>query len=139
MVKDALFAILSAELRLSKHFSIKEFFVSTCAVTNNIDNVPPTYKKLTEVLSNLHKLAQTLELIRASNGNAPIYITSGYRCPKLNELVNGAFYSTHKDGLAADITCKDIKHLAESIEWLELPVYWYANYEKNYIHINLKL
>lgn len=139
MVKDALLAILNADIHLSKHFRLCEFFESYVGVINNINNCPPTYKKLSEVLGNLQKLAEKLEIVRAANGDKPIYVTSGYRCPKINQLVNGAFYSTHMDGLAADITCSDLKHLAESIEWLELPVYWYADYKKNYIHINLKL
>lgn len=139
MVKDALKCLLDAKFKLSKHFCLWEFFYSYVADDNNINNCPPTYKKLTEVLINLQKLAETLEIVRAANGNKPLYITSGYRCSKVNKLVNGAFYSTHMDGLAADITCPDLHHLAESIEWLELPVYWYADYKKNYIHINLKL
>lgn len=139
MVKDALQCLLDADLKLSKHFCLGEFFRSAAAKTNHIDNVPPTYKKLTEVLRNLQKLTEILELVRAANGNIPIFVTSGYRCPKLNDIVNGAFYSTHKDGLAADITCADLHHLAETIEWLDLPIYWYADYEKNYIHINIKL
>ena len=33
----------------------------------------------------------------------PIYVTSGYRCPKLNKAVNGAPNSQHMRGEAADI------------------------------------
>lgn len=138
MVRDAFFSIDSANLKLSKHFKLREFFNSQVAIDNSITNCPPTYKKLGVVLANLQNLADTLEIIRAANDDKLLIVTSGYRCPKLNELVNGNMYSLHKEGAAADITCKDLRHLAETIEWLDLPIKWYANYEKNYIHVQLK-
>lgn len=138
MVKDALKSILSAQLRLSKHFTFNEFFNSFVAAENGIENVPPTYKKLGVVLANLQHVANALEIIRAANKDEAIIVTSGYRCPKLNDLVNGHMYSLHKEGAAADITCKDLRHLAETIEWLDLPIKWYADYKKNYIHVQLK-
>lgn len=138
MVKDAFYIILNANLRLSKHFKLVEFFNSDVALDNSIINCPPTYKKLGVVLANLQSLADTLEIIRAANDDKLLFVTSGYRCPKLNDLVNGHMYSLHKEGAAADITCKDLRHLAETIEWLDLPIKWYANYEKNYIHVQLK-
>lgn len=138
MVKDALKSILSARLTLSKHFVLNEFFNSFVADENAVENVPPTYKKLGVVLSNLQLVANTLEIIRAANDDKAIVITSGYRCPKLNELVNGNMYSLHQEGAAADITCKDLRHLAETIEWLDLPIKWYADYDKKYIHVQLK-
>jgi hypothetical protein len=43
-----------------------------------------------------------LDPLRARYGH-PIYVSSGYRCPKLNKAVNGAINSQHMRGEAADI------------------------------------
>jgi hypothetical protein len=43
-----------------------------------------------------------LDPLRARYGH-PIYVSSGYRCPKLNNAVNGALNSQHMRGEAADI------------------------------------
>ena len=55
-----------------------------------------------EVLRNLKKLAQELEVIRAEVGK-PIIINSGYRSPEHNAKVGGVKDSMHLTGKAADI------------------------------------
>lgn len=58
------------------------------------------------------RLIELLENIRADLGGTPIRITSGYRCPKYNDLpkrkggVGGARSSQHKLGTAADIVVR---------------------------------
>ena len=42
-----------------------------------------------------------LDLVRA-HIEKPIYINSGYRCKKLNEIIGGVTNSMHTKGLAAD-------------------------------------
>ncbi len=75
--------------------------------TNNINIAP--YFKLSEfacpcckrvmlhpkLLAKLMELRNTLE--------RPVYITSGYRCPRYNQKVGGVANSYHLIGLAADI------------------------------------
>lgn len=53
-----------------------------------------------------HLLA-VLELVRLKF-NAPVIVTSGYRCEDHNENVGGAPTSKHLDGIAADIKVKGV-------------------------------
>lgn len=140
MVSDALKTLLNADLPLSRNFRIKEFFLSASAENRGIVNCPPTYTKLTKVLKNLQKLADILEIVRAANQSKPVFVTSGYRCPKLNELLQGHPFSYHMHGAAADITAKDFSYLAEACEWLyadSKDVDIDINREKKYVHIEI--
>ena len=81
-----------------KYFSLDELCASATALREGIDNRPP---KCAYHL--LHVLVdQLLDPIRKAWG-APIMVTSGYRCPRLNELVGGVTHSHHILGCAADI------------------------------------
>lgn len=83
---------------LSNHFSYNELVNSATAKRLGIDNTPGT-KELIE----LKKLCvSVLEPIRLY-WNAPVVVTSGYRCPKLNKAVKGSPTSQHVFGQAADI------------------------------------
>jgi zinc D-Ala-D-Ala carboxypeptidase len=58
---------------------------------------PPAVARL-----NLRRVAVDLfEPARAMVG--PLLVTSGYRCPELNERVGGARHSAHMDGRALDV------------------------------------
>lgn len=83
-------------MRLSEHFTLDEFIRSDKAAELGIDNYPPP-----EVLLNLQWLAGNMEAVRALFGD-PIIITSGYRCPQLNQAVGGVVHSDHVRGMAAD-------------------------------------
>jgi zinc D-Ala-D-Ala carboxypeptidase len=83
---------------LTPHFSLDELVHSDTATARGIDNTLPD-----ELLPNVQGVAEMLERIR-SVLNAPISISSGYRCPTLNKAVGGAVTSDHLLGLAADIT-----------------------------------
>jgi hypothetical protein len=52
-------------------------------------------------------IENVLDPLREQYGH-PIYVSSGYRCPKLNNAVNGAINSQHMRGEAADIYAKGI-------------------------------
>ena len=68
-----------------------------------------------EVIENLNALVEcVLDPLRERYGK-PIYVTSGYRCPKHNKEVSGAYNSQHMYGEAADIHCDDNKKLAKLI------------------------
>lgn len=111
------------EERLTQHFTIGELCVSQDAARLGIDNTPPP-----EIVRNLLRLAALLERVRALLGNAPILVSSGYRCPALNAKVGGSKGSAHMAGLAADFTApgygnvyKTARTIAESeIEYDQL-------------------
>lgn len=85
-------------MRLSPNFQLAEFVVSREAAARGIDNTPPP-----ALLDNLRKVAEALEEIRDRVlAGAPIAITSGYRCSRLNAAVGGSPSSAHVEGLAAD-------------------------------------
>lgn len=73
--------------KVSDHFKVKEFACHDGSDTIFIDNELPV----------------VLEKIREKFGNKPIHINSGYRTEAYNAKTNGAKYSQHKYGCAADI------------------------------------
>ncbi|MGC4076269.1 MAG: D-Ala-D-Ala carboxypeptidase family metallohydrolase [Rubrivivax sp.] len=85
--------------RLSPHFYLSEFTHSQAAVRLGLDNSPPA-----AAVSNLRRLAQVLESVRTSLGNAPILVSSGFRSTAVNAAVGGAPSSAHLSGCAVDFT-----------------------------------
>jgi zinc D-Ala-D-Ala carboxypeptidase len=84
-------------MNLTLHFSLSELTASAKAAKVGIDNTPAP-----ELLPRLVLLAELLERIR-ERLDAPVIVTSGYRCPKLNRAVGGVTSSDHTQGHAADI------------------------------------
>ncbi len=93
-------------MQLTEHFTLSEFVRSETATNKHIDNTPAQ-----EVVDNLRALCRNvLEPARVAFG-APIYITSGYRCPALNKAVGGKPTSQHLRGEAADLQVRGVKNL----------------------------
>ena len=88
---------IDLNLRLSPHFTLKEFTLSGTAIAHNIGNTP--HKEHVERLKALCE--NVLEPLRRRFG--VIRITSGYRCAELNARVGGSPSSQHMRGEAADI------------------------------------
>ena len=84
-------------MKLTDHFSLKEFTDSAKAQKLGIENKPTL-----EHIKNLKRLSEKLEIVREGL-NKIITITSGYRCPALNKAVGGEKTSKHLEGNAADI------------------------------------
>lgn len=82
-----------------KYFTIRELTKSATATRKGIDNTPTKEieKSLIALINNV------LDPLREKWG-APIRVSSGYRCPKLNKVIGGAAGSQHMKGEAADIT-----------------------------------
>lgn len=85
-------------MNLTSHITLEELIHSDLATRKGIDNAPDA-----EVQSCLQLLANGLERVRLIL-SVPLYISSGYRSPKLNAAVGGAKVSAHMKGLAADFT-----------------------------------
>ena len=89
-------------MKLSQHFSLEELVASETATRQGIDNTPSA-----GTLTNLIRLAETLERARRALNGHPMTITSGYRSEELNRVVGGSANSMHCLGLAADFLCPD--------------------------------
>ena len=110
-----------------KHFTISEMLKSNTAIRQCLWNGANL-----EAEENLRALVdEVLDPLRVRYGK-PIKVNSGYRCPKLNQLVNGAANSQHMKGEAADITAgspEENLKLARMIE--EAGKFDQLIYEKN--------
>lgn len=129
-------------MNLSKNFTLEEMVFSQTAIDNGIDNTPSQ-----EVIDKLTLLCNDiLQPIRDKYGDV-VFVSSGYRCDELNELVHGSPTSQHKYGEAADIhtksdTARDNRKLfyliKEMIEKKEIVVGQLINEDNyNWIHISL--
>lgn len=120
-----------------KYFSMTELTKSATANRRGIDNTPSE-----EIRHNLTLLVERiLDPLREAWG-APIIVTSGYRCPKLNKAVGGAKTSQHMYGQAADIrtvsdTAADNRRLFNLIQELKLPYDQLIDeYGYNWVHVS---
>jgi len=105
-------------MQLSKHFSLEEFTRSERAEALEILNEPAP-----EDLENLIVFCQDImEPLRELTG-VPISISSGYRCPDLNDEVGGSHSSYHVSGLAADIHAVGLTplELARLLDHADIP------------------
>jgi zinc D-Ala-D-Ala carboxypeptidase len=81
---------LASSARLTPHFTAGELRADTPGITPTAAN-------------NLVQVAAFLEVLRATFGDRPIKVTSGYRSPARNAAVGGVPTSDHVAGLAADV------------------------------------
>lgn len=84
---------------LSPNFSCNEGVFSSTAIRKGIDNTPPE-----NVLSNMRVAALGMEDVRRMMGH-PCHVDSWFRCPLLNEAVNGDPKSGHMLGWCIDFIC----------------------------------
>ena len=95
------------------YFTIKEMTKSQTAKVYHIDNTPTE-----EIIENLKKVMYVLDMIRVHMGK-PIFVNSGYRCRKLNDIVGGVHESMHTRGLAADFRTNRIEDIDKMFEFLK--------------------
>lgn len=80
-----------------RYFTYQEFEDSATARRDGIDNtLPPSARQMVTIL--VEKLLDPLRWVWGK----PIVVSSGYRCPTLNDSVRGAKHSHHLLGCAAD-------------------------------------
>lgn len=120
-----------------KYFTIPELTKSATASRRKIDNTPSA-----TVIANLTALVDNiLDPLREAWG-APIIVTSGYRCVRLNAAVGGVKTSQHMLGQAADIRTvsdkpADNKRLFDLIVKLGLPYDQLIDeYGYNWVHVS---
>jgi uncharacterized protein YcbK (DUF882 family) len=106
---------------IALHFNLSEF---ACPCCNRVMLHPKLLVKLIELRKILER---------------PVYITSGYRCPKYNHQIGGVVNSYHRIGLAADIQVKDISLIdllgcAEKIDFNGIGLYE----KKNFLHLDVR-
>lgn len=117
------------------YFNIKEMTNSQTAESYHIDNTPTK-----EVVENLKKVMYILDIVRTYIGK-PIFVNSGYRCKKLNEIVGGVQKSMHTKGLAADFRTEKKEDINTMFEFLKknqkkFKIIELLNY-KTFIHIGV--
>jgi uncharacterized protein YcbK (DUF882 family) len=92
-----------ANKKIGQHFKVREFACKDGSQVVFVDDY----------------LVSILDILRNQVGK-PVYITSGYRTPARNKKVDGAKYSYHMRGMAADIriegmTAKEIANKLNKI------------------------
>ena len=120
---------------LTSHFTLEEFIASEYAARNNIDNTPPE-----QIRENLRRTAMVMEDVRSALGNKSIYITSGYRCSKLNKAVGSKPTSAHVNGLACDFKCPSYgtpKEIIEALQCTNIPYDQLIMEFNSWVHIGL--
>ena len=81
-----------------KYFTLEELLKSDKALSSKVPNLPSW-----EVIEHLLELAEFLDQLRAAYGK-PIYVSSGFRCPRLNTLVGGVPNSVYATDIAGFIS-----------------------------------
>lgn len=121
------------ESKITLHFSWEEYTRSDTAKAHHIHNAITDW----DVRDNAIALFENVvEPARDAYGE-PTFITSGFRCKELNELVGGVENSQHPLGEAVDVTCSDLRRFAETIIKLRLP-FDQLGIANNYLHISHK-
>lgn len=123
-----------------KYFTFRELLRSEIAIKNDILNLPLWYREY-HVYNNLEKLVEKLLDPIRERFATPVIITSGYRCERLNKLVNGVKDSQHREGKAADFYFADFTtremtqaffEIAEGYDFDQLIYYK----KRHFIHIS---
>lgn len=100
-------------MKYPKYFQLSEFIVSDTAIKKKIENCP-NWTELEHVI----EVALFMDDMRDAYGE-PIYVSSGFRCDKLNKAVGGSKTSVHKIGYAVDFYIQGgTKAMDEFFEWV---------------------
>lgn len=121
-------------MKLTDNFELEEFLISQTAARHGISMDPPV-----DVEDNLRRLCvDILQPLREDLGR-PIVVSSGYRPPKLNQLIGGSPTSAHMDGRAADISVPGMTPLAvaERIRDMNLPYDQVIHEFGKWVHVGI--
>ena len=123
-------------MNLSRHVTIQEFSYSPTAIKKSINNV----MNATQVQNAIQLCENVFEPLR-KHLNAPIKISSGFRCEQLNKLIGGASGSQHTKGEAFDLELTDRKLFDWIIKNVEADQYIYEfgnDAHANWFHISYR-
>ena len=131
-------------MKITNNFTLEEIEYSETAVRNGfINKVPPDGFTIMETLFKC-----VMQPLREATGG--IIVTSGYRSPRINELVGGSYKSQHiykySDGAACDFvsSLKRINNikLVNMIIQLDLPfdqliLEYPSSYNGGWVHVSI--
>ena len=117
-------------------FTVDELVRSKKAVEANIVNTTDK-ESLSNLLFTISQLDKVRELLKH-----PMYISSGYRCDALNNLVGGAKDSYHLRGLAVDFVCPAFGSSTQVVDAIinsgieyDMLILEYPNKPNSWVHI----
>lgn len=119
--------------KISKKFTWEEFTKSDTAKAHHINNAITDW----DVRDNAVALFDNLVQPARDAYGEPVFVTSGFRCKELNELVGGVDDSQHQYGEAVDVTCSDLRRFAKLIIEQKLP-FDQMGLANSYIHLSHK-
>lgn len=85
-------------MKLSKNLTLRECTKSLTAKRLGLENKPDTPQ-----VTNLELVAKHIFQPLRDHFDCPIYVSSGYRSPKLNSVIGGSPTSQHVQGRALDL------------------------------------
>ena len=109
-------------VRLTPHFTLEEM-THTDVKLGYVDRQRQTQPDAA-VMANLRRVCRWLERLRErwneryGDGDDPVVVNSGYRCPELNRLVGGCTTSNHLTGCAADLRVSGKEQLVRYVTLL---------------------
>lgn len=108
----------------------KEDRCKDCRLTQAVQRMPNGIDENIEAL-----VAEVMDPARRKLGK-PVFINSGFRCPRHNAAVGGVPNSQHVRGEAADLHCEDNRRLAKII--VELGKFDQVILYPTFIHVSWK-
>lgn len=85
-------------MKLSKNLSLSEVVRSATAIRHGLSNEPSI-----EHMENLKRVAENIFQPTRDFLGSPLFVSSGYRSPELNDLIKGSSTSQHCKGQALDL------------------------------------
>jgi Peptidase M15. len=123
-------------MKLSNNFTLEEFTRSSTAKRLKIDNIPNE-----EQIANIKKLVKCLLQPLRDAYKKTMTVSSGFRCPALNEAVGGSKTSDHPNGKAADIVCESARELLALLLELKLSfdqAIVYDDGKNHFLHLSFR-
>lgn len=120
-------------MQLSPHFTLDELTFSQEAARKGIDNTPDSDEILRLKRLCVNVLDPLEDLIKT-----PVFVSSGFRCLRLNTAVGGSKNSQHMRGEAADTSAKGytVEQLYQLIKNSNLPYDQLIQEFNRWVHVS---